>query len=467
MPSKRWRVAAAMAPLAAAAAAWWLSSRPRTLTVCIFPDYTFRQRAGWRETLETRMAAVSRIWEREVGIQWRIFKIESDDPTAYVPGFETRRIELPHDTSCASDLLLIVTGMREGKLTGRVNPFSHAALIVDAADQTEQMNTRSMSRELTHLFGAPDEAKAPAASGAGFASRTRKLTRRLRDYNFARGVDGLEGSWDSRATDTLVEEYSGVSPHPLAHAHLLMAAALVADGRYNAAIPHLREAVRADPENAAIRLSLASALAQDSQTEAAMAVLGDAIRDFPGNGKLHAALGILVGRNDRARAEEEYRTAVRLEPDNPQLYSGLGYILIDETGHLDDAVAMFQNALKIDPELRVTQEGLVKALQLRAKVHTELDRYHQLARVEPGSARAQYNLGVAEIHAGNFEDAARAFTRAIALNPAFGEAHANLAWMRFALNDFQGSWQEVRKAQSLGNKMDRGFIAKLKEKAPQ
>ena len=92
--------------------------QPRTLTVCIFPDASFRQRPDWRNALAARIDAVSRIWRREVGIVWSIAQVEPEDPTAYVPGYEMRREELIHDTPCQADLLMIVTGLHEGSLMG-------------------------------------------------------------------------------------------------------------------------------------------------------------------------------------------------------------------------------------------------------------------------------------------------------------------------------------------------------------
>lgn len=459
---------AAAVLLAIAAGEWlWKASRPRVLTVCIFPDPTFRQRPNWRETLGARMAELSRIWEGEAGIRWQVMKVESDDPTGYLRGFETRRVEVQHDTPSTADVLLIVTGLREGNLRGAVMPFAHSALVVDAAGETEQANVRSFSRELTHLFAAPDDAKTPPISADGFSPRTKKLIRSLRDYPFARGAHGLDDTWDRRATDALTTAYTGVSPHPAAHAHLVLAMTLESESLNERAIPHLRSAVQADPGNAATRISLANLLAHNSQTEEAIAVLRQAAHDFPNRGEIYATLGLLLAHKDRGAASEAFRQGIQVDPKNAALYVGLGQVLLQSTGTLDEAVSIFQQALRLDPQSNAAQEGLLKALNGRAKMLAEVERYRKAAAASPGDAIAQYNYGVAEMNAGHREEAARAFSRAIALQPGMGRAHANLAVLRYMSHDFNAAWDEVGRARAGGAPVDSSFVAKLREKAPR
>jgi Flp pilus assembly protein TadD len=463
------RTLAATGVIMAAAGGVWLKQamQPRTLTICVFPDPTFRQRLDWRNTLAARIEEVSRIWRREVGIVWSIAKVESEDPTAYVPGYEMRRAELPHDTPCQADLLMIVSGLHEGSLTGDINPFSHSALVVDFPDQPEAVNVQRMTRVLTHLFGAPDEAKAPAVSGEQFSEPTRQLIRTLRNYPFAQGVYGLDDAWDRRATGAMRTASQGVWANPLSHTHLTLASTLSQDGRIAPAILHLREAVRVDPTNLSLRIALAGALRYDAQLDAGIAVVRDALRTAPNDARLHAALGALLVANDAYTAEEEYRIAIRLAPNDSRWYAGLGAALDREVGHVEDALTAYETALHLDSLSGQAQKGLVRVLGERATLHGQIADLEQKVADSPKDAALQCSEGAAKLKAGDYDGALKAYNRALALNPEYPKAHSDLAILLFLRHDYADAWKAVHKAQALGVVPDANFLKQLSAKAPQ
>ncbi len=463
------RTLAAAGVMVAVAGGVWLKQaiEPRTLSICIFPDPSFRQRPDWRNTLAARIEEVSRIWRHQVGIVWSIAKVEAEDPTAYVPGYEMRRAELPHDTPCQADLLMIVTGLHEASLTGDINPFSHSALVVDFPDQPETVNVQRMTRVLTHLFGVPDEAKAPAVTGEQFSEPTRQLIRTLRNYPFAQGVYGLDDAWDRRATAAMEIASQGVWPNPLSHAHLTLASTLSQDGRIAPAIVHLREAVRVDPTNLSVRIALAGALRYDAQLDAGLAVLRDALRTAPNDPRLHAAMGALLAANEAYTAEEEYRTAIRLAPNDARWYAGLGSSLEREVGRLDDALAAYEMALHLDSLSGQAQKGLVRVLGERATLQGQIADLEQKAAASPKDAALQCSEGVAKLEAGDYDGALKAYNRALSLNPEYPKAHSDLAILFFLRRDYPDAWKAVHKAQALGVVPDANFLKQLSARAPQ
>jgi tetratricopeptide (TPR) repeat protein len=54
-----------------------------------------------------------------------------------------------------------------------------------------------------------------------------------------------------------------------------------------------------------------------------------------------------LGQNDLARAEQEYRVILRLDPNNADVYTALG-VLLYGSGKLTEAVSSFQSALRLD-----------------------------------------------------------------------------------------------------------------------
>src|ERR1700674_779806 len=54
-----------------------------------------------------------------------------------------------------------------------------------------------------------------------------------------------------------------------------------------------------------------------------------------------------LGENDLAGAEREYRTILRLDPNNADVNTALG-VLLYGSGKLTEAVSSFQSALRLD-----------------------------------------------------------------------------------------------------------------------
>ena len=50
------------------------------------------------------------------------------------------------------------------------------------------------------------------------------------------------------------------------------------------------------------------------------------------------------------KAEEYYRQAVSLEPENPVRLNNLAYFLIDQAGNLNEGMEIIDKALKLSPE---------------------------------------------------------------------------------------------------------------------
>lgn len=442
---------------------WWRASQPRILTICLFPDNVFRQRPDWKATLEARVAALSRVWEQEAGIRWQISRIESEDPTAYLPGYENRRRELPKAALRKADLLISITGVHERDREGAVSPFAHSAILADFPDQPEPENVRRMSRQLTLLFGVP--AAAAATDGDGFSPRVHRLVRRLRAYDFSIGTAALEAAWDARATSAITEGCQGLGPNPAAQAHQILARAYQADGRNWAAIPHLREALRLDPADVPTRIALAAALAEDSRIDEAIAVVRQGIPMAPANGALHRVLGSLVAKRDPAAALTEYHEAMRLDPSDAQAYAALGTLLAGGNGVTDEAIRMFERALELDSELPEAQNGLVSALRRRARLKDEIERLRKRAETGPPDGDAYYALALAQMRAGDYDAASRSLSRAAALNPRDGKPHAMLAIVRLAGNDVASAWQEVAIARSLGFEPEPSLLRALQKKS--
>jgi len=452
-------------------AGWRYYVRPRTITVCVFTDGAFRRRADWQEVLKSRLEAVSAIYQ-QVGITWLPVDLTRTDPTSVMTDPDERRAELAHESGCPADLMLGITGQRRTDRTGSVTAFSHGALVVDDPTQPEPHNTLILAHELAHLFGAThdpgsDTLMSDKPVSRYFSPRTVRLIGHLRHYDFARGVDALDGSADRNAFQSIRESLEDLAPKPDLQAHVIIGAAAEADGNYTAAVRHYQEGLAVDPKNVQVRFDLAVALERNSQDDKALAILREGVKLNPDSARLHGALGAAVLRQDREEAIDEFMTSLRLEPKNAPLLATLGDVLSSGMGQIDAAAQAYHDALDLVPDLPQAKKGLARALAFKEKAQRDIDALRAAAAKAPDQSISFYNLALGEAHAGNTDAAIAALRRAIAIEPKLGIAHSTLALMYYLRGDYVEARNEVTAAQAAGTTPDTALINALARKTPR
>ncbi len=467
-PNKYLLLAVAAAVILSVAGWAWL--RPRVISVWVVTDYTFRERPHWDAVIAARFRAVNRIFSG-VGIEWRVVNAEHLDPIAGVDRIDQHRAELERRVTPPADLVLSLTGQSEGARMGSVTPFAHAIVAVDSPRESEEQNVRNLAHELAVLFGAPVEPAGAATIMAvhpqsfSFAPRTAALLRRLRNYNFAAGVDALKDQWQRTVVEALADAYTAPSPKPLAHAHLTVAVALDADHHASDAVAQAREAVKADPQSLEARRALAHTLMDDTQPQAALRELREAVRLFPTDAPLHATLGTLLGQQaDTDGALQELRTAETLDPRNASYPVAVGSLMVSQTGQIDEAVAEFQKANRLDPAQPAAQHWLRRMDELSARARADLEADLRKERAAPGDANAHYAVGIDEARLGHRPNARQEFQKAADLDPHNGRVLSDLAAMDMYANDYVSARRHVNAARAASYEPPAPLVAALERK---
>jgi tetratricopeptide (TPR) repeat protein len=238
-------------------------------------------------------------------------------------------------------------------------------------------------------------------------------------------------------------------------AHYNLANAYSGHLRYKEALPEYEQTLRLDPGNNAVLLLLAKALLEVSENSAAIPILLDYMHRAPEDSEGHLVLGQAYRREgDLARAEEQLRRAVKLNPNSYNARYFLGVVLAG-TGKVEEAITQLQAAEKVHPgapgahyELSVlyakakniegSQEE-AKAFQ-RAQDKTEQARRFDLLRLK----------GDDFLGKGDAQEAAVTYREGIKLNPDDPGMHYNLSLALAKLGDGPGERQELEDAVKLG-----------------
>ena len=146
-------------------------------------------------------------------------------------------------------------------------------------------------------------------------------------------------------------------------------------------------------------LELARGHLSEGNSERAADPLERTIALDPNSTEAHVLMAVLSeSRGEDALAERSYRTALRLDPKDPQALNNFGGFLL-RTGRQEEALEHLRDAVK-----------------------------------DPGYARREFayeNLGVAELSAGNRAAAKLAFARALGLDGDLPRANLELAALEF------------------------------------
>jgi tetratricopeptide (TPR) repeat protein len=120
-----------------------------------------------------------------------------------------------------------------------------------------------------------------------------------------------------------------------------------------------------------------------------------------------------------------FQEALRIEPDNADAHNHLGASLMGQ-GRLPEAIGHFERALLLRPNYAEAHNGLAIALFGLGKVPEAIGHFEQAVLLRPDYAEAHYNLGLALMEQGRLPEAIGHFEQAVLLRPNYAEAQYNL-----------------------------------------
>jgi tetratricopeptide (TPR) repeat protein len=155
----------------------------------------------------------------------------------------------------------------------------------------------------------------------------------------------------------------------------------------------------------------------------------DTVAKLPENERAHNNLGFSLslqpGRQDEAVAQ--YEEALRLKPNFSRAHNNLGNALFS-LGRTDDAIAQYEETLRLRPDLAEAHYNLGRALlMLPGRLNEAIAQYAQALKLNPDYAEAHFGMGSAlEKMPGRLDDAVAEFRQSLRLNPDYAPAHSNL-----------------------------------------
>jgi tetratricopeptide (TPR) repeat protein/tRNA A-37 threonylcarbamoyl transferase component Bud32 len=205
----------------------------------------------------------------------------------------------------------------------------------------------------------------------------------------------------------------------------------------------LREAVLADDPKALLALTASSrerdlspvtavvlgqALARAGKVESSVELLRTVQVRHPSDAPLLLQLGrrLLDLEPPRPKQAMRYLIAARaLQPGSAAVLVWLADAYANR-GQYDEAIASFQESLRLDPQNASARVGIDRLLQLKKDLGESVQAIRRNSDLDPGSALVQFKAALA-LYAGNDTNGAiECLRRAVALDPEMSAAHLAL-----------------------------------------
>ena len=225
---------------------------------------------------------------------------------------------------------------------------------------------------------------------------------------------------------------------------LLQAAEQALDRKdYVAAVPPLKKAAEAQPDNAAVWFNLGYAYSELGHYSDAVTAYQKALELQPDlfDARLNLAAALL--KLDRyPEAQGELAKAVKLKPDDPRAHFQLGRALALEK-NFDGAEKEFEEAARLDPKLAAAHFELGE-IRLGEKRFEEANaEFEKALALEPKSSQSQLGLALALEGLGKPEEAAARYAAYLTANPGDLDRRVRLAQIDMGLGNNQEAREQL------------------------
>jgi Flp pilus assembly protein TadD len=213
------------------------------------------------------------------------------------------------------------------------------------------------------------------------------------------------------------------------------------EGRFQEAEALYRQILGADPNHVAALHQLGLLAHQFGHQQVAEELIRKSIARLP-TAEAYTNLGaVMKAIGNAAQAEEAFRQAVRLRPNDPATYTNLGTLLWQLKRPEDSRIALEQ-AVALNSDFVPALHALMATLGDLGQCDRAVAAGQRAAALGLNNASFWSDMAIAYTEKGELRPAIEAFERSIALEPANGTARYNFSQVLLLSGDFERGWEE-------------------------
>lgn len=115
-------------------------------------------------------------------------------------------------------------------------------------------------------------------------------------------------------------------------------------------------------------------------------------------------------------------------------------------GDLNGAIALFSQAIQVDPKFAPAYQNRGFALSLQNNLDAAISDYNQAIQLDPKNVDAYYNRGTAKGQQGDFDGAIADFNQVLQLRPQSPPAYYNRGHAKYFKGDLDGATSDLNQA---------------------
>lgn len=204
--------------------------------------------------------------------------------------------------------------------------------------------------------------------------------------------------------------------------------------RYDDAEREARQALAADPQDAALLVELAAVLLAAHRDVDGLAAADAALATAPHAERAHRVRAVILSR--LGRHDEALRSgfaSVGLAPEEP--FAALGYaVVLQQAGRLRDALAVARRAVELAPEEPAMHVRLADIASVLGDRTLARQAYAETLRLDPQHAVARHDLAVLDLAGRRPAEALRGLVEAGRMDPSIPEVLGNVAAVLWRLS---------------------------------
>jgi tetratricopeptide (TPR) repeat protein len=318
------------------------------------------------------------------------------------------------------------------ELTGRYAPFQTVRAMIDMNVPIKPQIGNAADGAGSVLFSVGSALNQSVSGNAGMRDNAQEIVAFYLNAALALSPDSADvmillGSVADGAgkPEKAIEYYRKVDPSSPMHrvSELQLGLDLAQTGKQEEAERHLKALIAEDPSDFRSYLALGSVYA-DKENYAAMASTYDdavkAIGPTPTRSQwaVFYQRGIAYERLKKwPEAEPNFKKALELFPDQPQVLNYLGYSWIDMNMHLDEGMAMIKKAVELRPDDGYIVDSLGWAYYRTGKYEDAVRELQRAVQLKEGDATINDHYGDALWRAGRQLEATFQWNRALIAKP--------------------------------------------------